>query len=155
MNLDVRSAVIAKFESKRMDGNIVHYIIDEATIQNIMCYYDEVNNLLIDINSGKDYYVLNRNERGKIDTSEYNKIKLNENYVLSVDNVYWPKYTYSQKMNILLNYYKLLLSIKFSIIDYSEKSKEWEKRENWKNNQSDENKSNGKVMNLTNYHKKN
>ena len=140
MKMKLKKATVAKFDERLIDSVWVHYMIDDKKMKNPICLYDSEQQMVIDINTGESYRLLGRTEDGRLAKDEFDKIDLNEEYALHVDKIDWNEFSPKEKMAILLRYYKILLSIKLSITGYTEQDKVWDKREAWKSNYTDEEK---------------
>lgn len=80
---------VASFKNYDTTDLTHRYEIDIDSCKKVPCI--ECNGMFYDISSNEKYYLLKRNERGFIETSEQAKIKLGVKYALEVEELAMDK----------------------------------------------------------------
>lgn len=113
----IYEVTICKFKSIDNTGLSYRYIIDEKSINKILCVKD--NKDMIDINSGNRYHILKHKSNGLLEEEEKNNILLGKEYVQKFNEY---NITLSDNKNILKIYLQYLKTIIKLIVNNKEKN---------------------------------
>lgn len=102
----VYEVTICKFKSIDSTGLSYRYIIDEKSINKILCIKDNTD--MVDINTGNRYHILKHKSNGLLQEEEKNNILVGKEYVQKFNEY---NILLSEDRNILKIYLQYLKSI--------------------------------------------